>query len=162
MIRSLLILMLIATQLLTGSRVSAYLCVSNDGLCRIDSGSASCTSCRDACNATRQSSELFAACRDEVQQCTSHREAASRGVQNQITKSCGCFHVPILVASEQPAHSLQGRAVVDVELQLSTIAPAVVSPTGCASVLQSRVTSSDTSAAVAYSLIVVSTVVMRC
>ena len=106
MARSLLILMLMATQLLSGSCRSLNLCISNDGaFCCIDGGPESCTCCQ------KHNERLPESCCDEHARdavsdtCCEHSEEESTeaDAQGSVAGSpCGCTHIPLMVSSSQP------------------------------------------------------------
>jgi hypothetical protein len=106
MAKLLLILMLMATQLLSGKCGSRHLCISNDGsYCCIDAGPQSCTCCQ------KHSEEVPYACCDErargtvSEKCTEHCEEESTEPAAQSTVAgdpCGCTHIPLRVSSSQP------------------------------------------------------------
>jgi hypothetical protein len=105
MTKSLLILMLMTTQLLAGTCGSLSLCISNDGsYCCIDTGSASCTCCQF------HGEILHDACCDEpgceaVSECCSehHDEEFLNPDPHGIVASdrCGCTHIPLAISSSQ-------------------------------------------------------------
>ena len=134
MSKTLLTLMLIAAQLLAGSRGAIYLCTSNDGnFCCFDAGPAFCNCCHDSVG----SESLLDDC------CNSHAphtgcnvsgdddhysSAENNGLPVQVSDSvrlshpCGCSHR--LVSIEQGTFVLASAAhamVVDVLLFYSPI-----------------------------------------
>lgn len=102
MVRSLLLLTLVLTQLLAGSGASVYLCIDEDGLCCVDGGAESCTCCQqiqaeatDACGRDHGDSQC---CRHEESQPSDSNEGGS--VTND---ACDCTHLPLTMPSDQPA-----------------------------------------------------------
>lgn len=110
MVKSLLILMLVATQLVSGSGGSVYLCVKSDGTyCCLDSGPASCNCCQDELPETLADSD----CGDAACQCHDRD-----GVQQSVAiedDGCGCTHIPLIVVVEQPARIVRTAMATDVE-----------------------------------------------
>ena len=104
MAKSLCILMLVATQLLAGSRGSVYLCISNDGsFCCFDAGPESCTcchheddstSCPDACCNSTYAETKPQACDHHEDHSSSdgHRLPTPKYPSLQTGDHCGCTH----------------------------------------------------------------------
>lgn len=104
MIKSVLILMLAATQLLTGSG-GVYLCIRNDGsCCCLDAGPQTCTCCDDENTDGHNQPTLIAQesaacgcrCSDSGPSgtCDEHRESQSAELAIiALSDPCGCTHV---------------------------------------------------------------------
>lgn len=114
MIRSLLILMLVTTQLLAGNCRSLHLCLSDDGsYCCIDAGPETCTCCQKHTdvphdNCCDKLAEPL--CEAVAQNCCSHHEQAAPEPEDQHCQdamaagdSCKCTHIPLIVCSATPA-----------------------------------------------------------
>lgn len=106
MAKSLLVLMLMATQLLAGSGGSLYVCISHDGsFCGLDSGPESCKcagdhdhqpsdGCRDShCH---HKSEIC----DEVD--GHENDEAFSPLEFLDRDGCGCTHIPLMLSSDRP------------------------------------------------------------
>jgi hypothetical protein len=106
MAKSLLVLMLMATQLLAGSGGSLYVCIGHDGsFCGLDSGPESCQ-CSD------HDHQPHDACRDSYCDHTSefcdeddHHEVDQAFSPSVFLDSdgCGCTHIPLMLSSDRPA-----------------------------------------------------------
>lgn len=136
MTRTLLILTLISTQLLSVSGDALYLCVRNDGsTCCVDAGPESCTCCQapdeladsDPCHESECSSHgldhdhgLAAGC------CEDHELPASPfpAFVAVIGDDCDCTHIPLAVASEQPTVNSRQSAAADLDFHAFLLAPA--------------------------------------
>lgn len=104
MAKSLLILMLVMTQLLTGSGGSLYLCIKNDGsgFC-FDTDIASCTCCHNH-KVNQQNPCVTCGCEKAESCCKDDDNEASTSAHHGLlaAESCGCTHIPVMVSSEQP------------------------------------------------------------
>lgn len=119
MAKSLLILMLMTTQLLAGSCGSVHLCISGDcSFCCLDAGPDSCTCCQKH---TEDPSE--AGCDEYADEalsgkCCGHCEVGSTEPESQFavaTDSCGCTHIPLVVSSGQPTTVVRSTVSESVE-----------------------------------------------
>lgn len=119
MAKSLLILMLMATQLLAGTCGLLHLCISDDGTyCCIDAGPESCTCCQ------KHSEAVPEACCDEhavdavSETCCEHCEEESTEPDTQTSVAgdpCGCTHIPLMVSSSQPTTIVRSTISESVE-----------------------------------------------
>lgn len=114
MVKSLLILALVTTQLLAGSGGSLYLCISNDGShwC-VDSDPASCTCCRQEAETDEHSgcccSHVAGSCdgdRDEHRTPSESPELAGQ--------PCGCTHILISHPQQSPT-TVRASSTTDAE-----------------------------------------------
>lgn len=120
MVKSLLILALVTTQLLAGSGGSLYLCISNDGShwC-VDSDPASCTCCRQEAEKTAESGEG-----DDSGCCCSHVAGSCDGDRDEHRKPselpelagqpCGCTHILISHPQQSPT-AVRASSTTDAE-----------------------------------------------
>ncbi|MFO0903703.1 MAG: hypothetical protein U0939_11925 [Pirellulales bacterium] len=165
MAKSLLILMLMTTQLLAGSGDSVYLCIGSDGSYRIDAGRDSCTSCDVTCGA-----DCCADSNDSIGQrdglpCGTHGN--NRRFQQAIEtlaaeESCDCTHIPIMTSSDQPTRAARASITVDVErLSLLVAQPSSIG-LACLPAPPSSLHRWVNSAIPDFALAVISTVIIRC
>ena len=120
MAKSLLILMLVATQLLAGSGVSVQLCVSGDGsFCCLDCGSDTCGCCREPemptsdCRESQGGENADAVPADhgcDAGCCVQHvsespEEAVLPGDLGDAV--CGCTHVPLILSTDEQAIAIR-------------------------------------------------------
>uniref|UniRef100_A0A7C2NYS7 Secreted protein n=1 Tax=Schlesneria paludicola TaxID=360056 RepID=A0A7C2NYS7_9PLAN len=163
MVKSLLILMLVATQLLSGSSGSVYLCVKSDGTCCcLDSGPVSCNCCHDH-------GELPQALADsgcDNVACHCHdRDGVRQAEQSAalVDDGCGCTHIPLIVAVEQPARIVRTALATDVERLAQLVAWLPALHVGDdVPVLWPPTTGSQPTGVPDFALTVISTVVIRC
>lgn len=165
MIKSLLILMLMTTQLLAGSGVSVYLCIGSDGSYRIDAGRDSCTSCKVTCGAGCNPCSDDSAGQHDGLPCGTHGN--DRLLQQAIEtlaveESCDCTHIPIMTSSDQPTRAARTSITVDLERFSSLVAQAPGIGLAYLPVPQSSFHCCDTSTVPDFTLTVVSTVIIRC
>ena len=166
MARSLLILMLMTTQLLAGSSGSVYLCISNDGsYCCFDTGPDSCTCCHDEQKEVVRHTCCGGCEKDGDHALWSHHEEGQPVCLDDIFVAgdpCGCTHIPVVMSSDQPTNVVRSSSSVDGERLISLIA---VLPT---LVFDHHVTAhpplrrADPPELPDFALTVVSTVVIRC
>lgn len=161
MIRSLLVLLLVATQLLAGSGGSVYLCIGRDGTACLDAGPESCTGCHDH-DETADSVCAGASCMPSCGH--HHHEQSSPPAEDQRAAAdpCGCTHIPLMVAASQPTTRSRGSIATETERFCPAIewAPsvAVIEAIAPARILPH----SGPPEALDFGLIVVATVVSRC
>jgi len=157
MAQSLLILMLVTTQLLAGNSGTVYLCVSNDGsYCCIDTGSTSCECCHDEQEAAHDACCSDPACGDEAPPFRQQGLLAG--------DPCGCTHIPVLISADQPATVVRPSNRTESERLALLVAwlPSLFlgSQVGVLTSLPTRW--SGPPAAPDFALTVISTVVLRC
>jgi hypothetical protein len=168
MAKSLLILMLMTTQLLAGSGGSLYLCVSNDGsYCCIDTGPASCTCCHDHEKIPDVACCSDPACEDEsaASSCEHHQDEAPqpRQIDLLVGDPCGCTHVPVMISSDQPTTVARSSITAEAErlsLQIAFLSAPCVGIEVAAPAPPLRW--SGPPAVADFALTVISTVVIRC
>lgn len=123
MFKPLLIAMLVAAQLSTGSGVSAYVCIGDDGWFRIDAGAESCSACRSVC-----CTKANLPARDTAQSCCRHPgERKAESAQSEVSAveasgSCDCTHIPVMVSSEQSAKAVRNLISCELEDSSSSLA----------------------------------------
>jgi len=165
MAKSLLILMLVMTQLAAAGRGSVYLCIGDDGnYCCLDAGPESCKCCHD-----EQKQQHDACCEvcdeehpgrpsqhqgdDEPQPCDGVLVAAD---------SCGCTHIPVVMSSDESRNAVRSTLSVDVERSFSLMAlPRALGSAGDA-IAHPLSRWADPPAVPDIALTVLSTVVIRC
>lgn len=161
MTKTLLILLLMTMQLLAGSGASVYLCIGCDGSYGIETNTESCL-----CDGKNHTDGESCACDCDDQHCE-HRESpaqvqlAGEGVSRE--RPCGCTHIPLIVSSDRYRHFVRSLANHKAGRVLFLAAApsndcfsyAVASCTE----LRWHVSRADVPA---FSLIVVSTVIIRC
>lgn len=164
MARLLLILMLVTTQLLSGSGGSVYLCVRNDGTCCcIDSGPASCTCCDKE---DQHEGYADGCCVHEAGSCDGrhHDNQMPESDQSPLLAGdpFGCTH--LLISSELPTCVSRISAANDFQriAQLAALVPSLTiwnefDASSLANARPDRPPSFHD-----FILIVVSTVVIRC
>lgn len=165
MTKSLLILVLMTTQLLAGSGASVYLCIGSDGSYRIDAGRDSCTSCKVACGAGCTACSDDSTGQHDDLPCGTHGN--DRPFQQAIEmlaseESCDCTHIPIVTSSDQPTRTARTSIAVDFEQLSVLVAQAPGIGFAYLPVPQSSFRCCDTSAVLDFTLIVVSTIIIRC
>lgn len=167
MTKSLLILMLMTTQLSSGSGVSVFVCIRNDGSCIcLDSGPTSCTCCKKhdgcqhcACHPDTDCEETVAS------NCGCHDNESPKPVQFGFLAgdSCGCTRFPVMVSSNQPTTITRSTIPVEVD-QLALLAAWL--PTLCSGVqvvsTQPHLGWRGPPTVPDFTLAVISTVVIRC
>lgn len=163
--RSLLILMLMTTQLLSWSGGSFYLCIASDGSYRIDAGPDSCASCRMTCGTGCNACTEDSPGQHGDFPCGKHGNAGL--IQPLIEtpadeESCDCTHIPITVSSDQPTRNAQTSVSVDFERLSSLVAQARSIGLACPQAPPSSFHRRDTSIIPAFTLTVVATVIIRC
>lgn len=114
MVKSLLILALVTTQLLAGSGGSLYLCISNDGShwC-VDSDPASCTCCRQEAETDEQSGCCCSHAGGSCDPSNDEDQIPDGESQELAGQSCGCTH--ILISQSQSPTTLQASSRTDAE-----------------------------------------------
>lgn len=167
MVRPLLILMLMTTQLLAGSGGSLYLCVSNDGsYCCIDTGPASCTCCHEEESIHHDTCCGEPGCEVVSEYCYEpHDEDAPQPDHHglEAVDPCGCTHVPVMVSSGQPVTIARSSTTTDTERLSQLVALPLALGSGLEIVAPSpHIHWSGPPAVRDFALIVISTVVIRC
>ncbi len=165
MSKSLLILMLVTTQLLTGGGVSGYICISSNGSFGFHFGSSSCTSCQVACEAHGKSCDDSNAQQSCNSSCGKHRIEQLNKVTIGtlgVAKSCDCTHIPVTIESEQPTRVARNLTTADYKFLASLVALLPTIGNCCQAISQTPFRSIGTSVAPDFSLTVISTVVIRC
>lgn len=121
MAKSLLILMLMTTQLLAGSGGSVYLCISNDGeYCCLDTGPESCTCCEEHQHKAAHEtccSEAGCSGKNAEPECD-HRNGSSPPSDQPLVvldDGCGCTHFPVAVSAAQATSAARSTFTVDIE-----------------------------------------------
>lgn len=158
------ILALIATQLLTGSGGSIYLCIGADGSLDIHSGLKACTSCKVAekadhhCCGEHARTHHDSSCVDHGTQCPTHVAAKAAVTADR----CDCVHIPVVVASDQPSRVARTSVILN-EHRIFSLA-SLPGHGGCdrQSVSRSMPYGIDKSEIANCSLAMVSMVVIRC
>lgn len=165
MSKSLLILMLMTTQLLTGGGVSGYICISSNGSFGFHFGSSSCTSCQVACEAdgkSRGDSNSQQSCSSS---CGKHRvdrlKKVTIGTQG-VARSCDCTHIPVTIESEQSTRVARKSVTADYEELASLVALLPTIGNCCQAISQTTFHSIGIPVVPNFSLTVISTVVIRC
>jgi len=165
MAKSLLILMLVTTQLLAGSGDSVYLCIGNDGSYSIHAECDSCTpsqvTCETGCHSCNDSS-LGQQGRSPCGNHPGDRAVSQIGDPLVMAGACDCTHIPLVMASDQPTRTTRNSIAVDFEWLSSLLAQAPTIDIAYQSVLQLTFRCYDTSTVPDFTLTVVSTVVIRC
>lgn len=164
MAKSLLILMLMTTQLLSGTCGSLHLCISSDGsFCCIDAGPESCTCCHGHDDASHE------ACLEEAESedCCEHCEqlAIQSDAQGLVaTDGCGCVHIPLMVTSSQPTTVARDTTRESVERYFLLVAllPSLLNGSGQYVAFSPHHSWFEPSVVPDFALIVISTVVIRC
>lgn len=162
--KSLLVLMLMVTQLLMGSGVSLYLCIRGDGSYHIDAGAESCDSCQispetdGSCGTSRAEQKCGSAC-------DKHKQ--NNGRENIVevegpNAPCDCTHVPLLVASEQLAQPARNVLPGDFEQMVSLAALPPTLGAVCPIAQHQKACFLNNLALTDFSLAAISTVVIRC
>lgn len=165
MAKSLLILMLTVTQLLTGSGDSVYLCISNDGsFCCFDTGPDSCTCCHD-----EHREAVHNACCDS---CGGVEHAPNGDVDEvtpmnangslSATDPCGCTHVLVMMSFDQSTGSISPCNSVDGARLIALLALPPTVALDQLVVAKPLFRRSEPPRVPEFSLIVISTVVIRC
>lgn len=167
-VKSLLLLMLLAGQLLSRNAISFYLCLANDGSFCCVSTSPSCgDSCQtpscsshDACGHADAGSQLSCplAGRDEG------GKLPVRCLSNYLVsaESSECTHIPVLTTDAQASNAVRSPITVNVRLIASLVSQASIVSAEHPSISLLLAHCCRNSAARSFSLIVVSTVVVRC
>lgn len=164
MARPILILMLMMTQLLSGTGVSVYLCIGCDGSFGIHAGSDSCPPCQS------DSTNSCHSCRDSAPEhhqssCARHgseRPTPDTGNEFVAEASCGCTHIPVVVSSDQPSRAVRTSVTVDVEQFRSLVALPTFIGSDWHVLSRALLDDYPASAVADFFLTVVSTVVIRC
>lgn len=165
MVKSLLILMLVMTQLLAGSGDSVYLCIGNDGSYSIHAESAPCAPGQVTCGSGCHSCNDASPGQQERSPCGNHpgdRAVFQTGDPLVLAGTCDCTHIPVVMASDQPTRTTRNSIAVDFEWLSSLLAQAPTIDIAYQSVLQLTFHCYDTSTVPDFTLTVVSTVVIRC
>lgn len=165
MSKSLLILMLMTTQLLAGGGVSGYICISSNGSFGFHFGSSSCTSCQVACEVDGKSRGDCNAQQSCGTSCSKHRidrfHKVTIGTLG-VAKSCDCTHIPVIIESEQPTRVARNLTTADYKQLASLVALLPTIGNCCQPIPQTAFHSNGTSVASDFSLTVIATVVIRC
>lgn len=159
MARSILVLILMMTQLLIGSGGSLYLCVSSDGSCWcIENDPETCTCCPVA--GPHEVGQC--SCESDVCSRCSEYSEAPESAQNdfKVANPCGCTH--ILISSEQVASSAQISTISGRYLQVVALVPCILACDELARCSQSQASWNGPPQIPAFALSVLSTVVLRC
>ncbi|ODA29090.1 hypothetical protein [Planctopirus hydrillae] len=165
MAKSLLILMLMTTQLLAGSGGSVYLCICNDGSCTcFDAGPDLCTCCHD------EHKEGVRHCcggceKDGDRAPCSHHDEEQPVCPDDIFVAgdpCGCTHIPVVMSSDQPTNVVRPSRSVEGERLFSLIALLPMLAFDHYAVAHPPLRWADPPVVPDFALTVVSTVVIRC
>lgn len=175
----LLALLMTSTQLLVGSGGSVYLCVSRDGshFC-FDSGPDSCTCCRaeatssapasGSCGCPSRPGDSGGDCGSQISCCADEpdeHEQPAAGCEFGVLIAadlCGCVHFPIVIGSDQLPTIVRAAMRLDgTELVSVVVSPPVFIGYALSACPQFR-WDEQLGRRADYSLIVISTVVMRC
>jgi len=117
MLKALLSLVLVATQILSGSGAMLYLCLSENGFHCVDFGPNSCTCCHSP--AEQDDFAHDGCCSESAVTCDSDRSkhSKSENVAPQIvpSDSCGCTHIQI--TSQRSTSIFPPTSSTDVERQ---------------------------------------------
>lgn len=168
MFKSLLMLMLMTTQLLAGSGGSLYLCVSNDGYyCCIDTGPASCTCCHEQEEIPHDICCSDPACEEEsAASCYERHEDEAPEPQLGLLAAdpCGCTHIPVTLSADQPTTVARFSITTESERLALLLAwlPSLHVDDEVVPLTSPHFRRSDPSAGPAFALTVISTVVIRC
>jgi len=167
MSKTLLILMLMATQLLAGTGGSLYLCISNDGsCCCFDVGPESCTCGRGHKDGSAGRAAASCDCGEVTCQCHECHETSipeSEATIEVANEDCGCVHIPLMVSVEQPTRTVRSTIATDAErLALLIASLPSISVNHTFSVNSPEVRWNGPPAVPEFALTVISTVVMRC
>jgi hypothetical protein len=162
MARSLLILMLMTTQLLAGSGASVYLCIGSGGSYCLDAGPDSCTCCHEEHGNTGDG------CKHEHgDSACNHHDQDPQPIQlgtDGLTAvdQCGCTHIPVMLSSDLPTSTARTSVTLDVERLASLVALPLECRVNEWLVDQPAFHRSDPPPVATFTLTVVSTVVIRC
>ncbi len=156
----LIILMLATTQLLSGSGVSLYLCISNDGIFCIHWGAV----CGNSCQSSSESSCGSCSNDDAEQRRNQLCRSRDSGPLDHlaIQDSCDCTHIPIALSSGQPTAHAQTSVTVDSERLSSNFVQMPCIGFACLPMPLSAVDRFGASKIPDFTLTVVSTVIIRC
>lgn len=162
MTKSFLILMLMTVQLLSGSRMSVYVCVGADGSWFIHPGS-------DCCKFRQSDESTGCGCCDENR--PEDDSLCSGDVDDRLASTieclipagpCDCKHMPVIMASGMRNRVVRASATMDLErLAAQTVLLPFVGSV-CPAAPGFARDASETLAAADFFLTVVSTVVIRC
>jgi len=164
MANSLVALMLIATQLLTGGSVSVYLCIRRDGSYRIDTGPNSCAVTKRSCDGSCADRGDEESNHQEACLCTHKGEPSPQRLEHCAVsaEACDCLHIPVLVASDQPTRSAGQSVRGELERLSSLLAVASMHHIARPCLSPPMLLQRDHPGGVAFSLAVIATVVIRC
>lgn len=165
MVKSLLVLALVTTQLLAGGGGALYLCISSDGShwC-VETDPASCTCCRQV--EGQQDERSSTCCSRAAELCDQTRdEHGTRGVESPelAGQPCGCTH--ILISHQQQAPpDFRARSATDAErlVRQVDLAPCVLRLDRFPSASLDWVLRKDPPPIPAQSLTILSSVVLLC
>lgn len=161
MAKSLLVLMLVTTQLLAGSGDSVYLCIGNDGSYSIHSECDSCTPSQITCGIGCHSCNNASPGQKERLH-PGERSVSPTGDPPVLAGLCDCTHLPIVMASDLPTMVTRNSITVDLECLSFLFTQAPTINVARRSALQLTFCWLDTSTIPDFTLTVVSTVVIRC
>jgi hypothetical protein len=165
MAKSLLILMLVTTQLAAAGRGSVYLCIDGSGeYCCLDAGPESCDCCRHV--QQQQPDACCEACEHE------HPGSPSQHESNEKPQpcdgslvagdSCGCTHIPVVQSSAESRSAVRPSLSTNIEMSVQLMAvSATLSCVGDA-IARPPLRWADPPAVPNFAQTVLSTVVIRC
>lgn len=162
MTKALLALMLMTAQFLGGTAASVYLCIGEDGTFGFHTDGSCCT------EGSEYLTVVAGCCRDCEPaghhhvggMCGADSTALPAASDRSAEDGCGCSHIPVVVATEQPAGIFRASWLGECSLLFATWVPEFVP--AC---LFARSLTMDRSVAAVtpnFRLVVVSTVVIRC
>lgn len=165
MAKSLLILMLVTAQFLSGSGGSFCLCISGDGSFCIDAGAGACSSCKvicgSGCNTTCDASTKSG----DASRCRTHENDRSMRLTLETPTaegSCDCTHIPVMVPSSPPTRVGRSSVSVDFERLSLLVAQVTVVDVAYVQVPPSSIHCCEVSAIPNFTLTVISKVNIRC
>lgn len=159
MAKSLLMIVLVTMQLLTGSGVSAYLCIGDNFQIRFHIDSNSCTFCL-GCMVDGSADKEAKTNQQHNYCCMAHADHSI--TDSRVTADlCDCIHIPVMLASGHVIRIVRPTCAEDLKLLLSPLVNHDTTNFNCHSFqtdlicLPERPNSRDT-------LFAVSTVIIRC
>lgn len=120
MAKSLLILMLMTTQLLAGSTGPVYICIKNNGeYCCLDTSPKFCTCCQEhRQEAAHETCCADSGCAGEIVElpCGHHDQTLpSSDLIVEMDDACGCTHIPVAVSPDQATTATRTAFSAEIE-----------------------------------------------
>lgn len=164
LVRTILILMMLTSQIIAGMGGSVYLCISSQGI-NLDAGPSACTSCDSVDD--HKTPERHPTClkSDHHSSCGCGETPFSHGLANDVASiddSCDCLHILVTESSNVPATVTSSTAEIEFRITISDAAILSQSQLDSSRFVQNVVASPRHQVVFDSTLSILSNVIIRC